>query len=64
MDGKFKREKYREATTTEQVNESKDDNLFEILKEDDAEDNIFKNLEVIDNEGDKEGYWGKRSVYC
>lgn len=59
----LKEKKYREATTTEQVNESKDDNLFEILKEDDAEDNIFKNLEVIDNEGDKGGLLGKKGQY-
>lgn len=59
----LKEKKYREATTTEQVNENKDNELFEILKKNDVEDNIFKYLKVIDYEDDKERLLQEKGQY-
>lgn len=59
----LKEKKYREAETAEKVNESKDNELFKLLKENEIENNIFVELKVLEDKDDKEGLLGQEGQY-
>mgnify|MGYP007125846625 CR=1 FL=1 len=54
-----KEKKYREAEIVEKVNESRDNELFKLLKE----NNIFVKLKVLEDKDDKEGLLGQGGQY-
>lgn len=59
----LKEKKYREAGTVEKVNESRDNELFKLLKENEMENNIFAKLKVLEDMDDKEGLLGQEGQY-